>query len=302
MPQAAAEQRLLKLSIAVTVVVAAIGVVFGLLSGSLSIVFDGVFGAIDAAMSGLALFVSRLVSRVADNRRFQFGYWHIEPMVLAFNGGTLMLLCFYAFLNAVGSILDGGRRLDFDWAMAYAVAVGIVAFGMFFYARHRNRRIGSDFIRLDAQSWLMSAAITSALLLAFAAAWALEGTRYAHFTPYADPIVLAMLTICLVFVPIRTVRKALTEILLITPPELDDHVRRVMDDVVKRHGFKTYTSYVAKVGRAQFIEIHVAVPPGMQLDNVSTVDAIRREIAGAIGGEGPHRWLTIDFTADPRWL
>mgnify|MGYP002640684545 FL=1 len=101
MPQAAAEQNLLKLSIAVTIVVAAIGVVFGLLSGSLSIVFDGVFAAIDAAMSGLALFVSRLVSRVGDNRRFQFGYWHIEPMVLAFNGGTLMLLCFYAFLNSV---------------------------------------------------------------------------------------------------------------------------------------------------------------------------------------------------------
>ncbi|MGQ0583843.1 MAG: cation diffusion facilitator family transporter [Reyranella sp.] len=302
MPQAAAEQGLLKLSIAVTVVVAAVGVVFGLLSGSLSIVFDGVFGAIDAAMSGLALFVSRLVSRVADNRRFQFGYWHIEPMVLAFNGGTLMLLCFYAFLNAVGSILDGGRRLDFDWAMAYAVAVGIVAFGMFFYARHRNRRIGSDFIRLDAQSWLMSASITSALLLAFAVAWSLEGTRYAHLTPYADPVVLAVLSIVLVFVPIHTVRKALTEILLITPPELDAHVRHVMDAVVKRHGFKTYTSYVAKVGRAQFIEIHVAVPPGMQLDNVSTVDAIRRDIAGAIGGEGPHRWLTIDFTADPRWL
>jgi len=30
--------------------------------------------------------------------------------------------------------------------------------------------------------------------------------------------------------------------------------------------------------------------------------AIRRKIATAIGGEGPHRWLTIDFTADPRWL
>ena len=183
MPQAAAEQGLLKLSIAVTIAVAAVGVVFGLLSGSLSIVFDGVFGAIDAAMSVLALFVSRLVSRVADNPRFQFGYWHIERMVLAFNGGTLMLLCFYAFLNAIGSILDGGRRLDFDWAMAYAVAVGIVAFGMFFYARHRNRQIGSDFVRLDAQSWLMSASITSALLLAFAVAWALEGTRYAHRRP-----------------------------------------------------------------------------------------------------------------------
>jgi len=302
MPQSSAEQGLLKLSIAVTIAVAASGVAFGLLSGSMSIVFDGVFSAIDAAMSGLALFVSRLVSRVADNRRFQFGYWHIEPMVLAFNGGTLMLLCFYAFLNASGSFLDGGRRLDFDWAMVYAAAVGIVAFGMFFYARHRNRQIGSDFVRLDVQSWLMSAAITSALLLAFAAAWCLEGTRYAHLTPYADPFILAILSLVLVFVPIHTVRRALAEILLITPPDLDALVRRVMDELVGRHGFKGYTSYVAKVGRAQFIEIHVAVPPDTPLDSVAKADALRREIAEAIGGEGPQRWLTIDFTADPRWL
>ena len=227
---AAAEQRILRLSIGVTVVVSLFGVVFGLLSGSLSIVFDGVFAAIDAAMSGLALFVSRLVSRESDNRRFQFGYWHIEPMVLAFNGGTLMLLCFYAFLNAVDSFLAGGRQLDFDWAIAYAVI------GLHRLLRHVLLRapaptgsIGSDFVRLDAQSWLMSAAITSALLVAFAIAWSLKGTRFGDLTPYADPIVLALLTLCLVFVPIRTVRKALQEILLITPPELDAHVR-------ERHG------------------------------------------------------------------
>jgi len=223
-------------------------------------------------------------------------------MVLAFNGGTLMLLCFYAFLNAVDSFLAGGRHLDFDWAIAYAVIVCVVCFGMFFYEFRANRRIGSDFVRLDAQSWLMSAAITSALLVAFAIAWSLRGTPWHDLTPYADPVVLALLTMVVVFVPIRTVRKALQEILLITPPELDAHVRRVMDEVIARHGFKTYTSYVAKVGRAQFIEIHVAVPAGMRLDNVATVDAIRREIAEAIGGEGPQRWLTIDFTADPRWL
>ena len=75
-----------------------------------------------------------------------------------------------------------------------------------------------------------------------------------------------------------------------------------MDDVVARHGFKAYTSYAAKVGRAQIIEIHVSVTPDTPLDSVTKVDAIRREIAEGIGGEGPQRWLTIDFTADPRWL
>jgi predicted Co/Zn/Cd cation transporter (cation efflux family) len=130
----------------------------------------------------------------------------------------------------------------------------------------------------------------------------LKGTAYEHLAPYADPAVLALLTLVLVFVPIATVRKALQEILLITPPELDARVREVMDGVVARHGFKTYTSYVAKVGRAQFIEIHVAVPPESPIDSVGEADALRREIAEAIGGEGPYRWLTIDFTADPKWL
>jgi cation diffusion facilitator family transporter len=299
---AAAEQRMLRLSIGVTVVVSVFGVVFGLLSGSMSILFDGVFAAIDAAMSGLALFVSRLVAGDNANRRFQFGYWHIEPMVLAFNGGMLMLLCFYAFLNAVDSFLGGGRQLDFDWAIGYAVIVCVTCFGMWGYEFRANRRIGSDFVRLDAQSWLMSAAVTSALLVAFGIALSLRGTAWDYLTPYADPVVLALLTAALVFVPIRTVRKALQEILLISPPELDGHVRSVMDRVIARHGFKTYTSYVAKVGRAQFIEIHIAVPAGMRLDNVAAVDEIRREIADGIGDEGPQRWLTIDFTADPRWL
>jgi cation diffusion facilitator family transporter len=302
MLDAVAEQRLLRQSIAVTVVVSLFGVVFGLLSGSLSIVFDGVFSAIDAAMSGLALFVSRLVSRTGDNRRFQFGYWHIEPMVLAFNGGTLMLLCFYAFLNAVDSFLAGGRQLAFDWAIAYAVIVCAICFGMFFYEQRRNRSIGSDFVRLDAQSWLMSATITSALLVAFGAAIAVRGTQWERLTPYVDPIVLAVLTLGLVFVPIRTVRKALQEILLITPPELDQQVREVMEQIVEKYDFRSFTSYVAKVGRAQFIEIHIAVTPDWPLTSIAAADSIRREIGDAIGGEGPQRWLTIDFTADPRWL
>jgi len=144
--------------------------------------------------------------------------------------------------------------------------------------------------------------ITSALLLAFVVAWCLEGTRYAHLTPYADPLILAVLALILVFVPIATVRRALQEILLITPPDLDLRVREVLDEVVARHGFKTYTSYVAKVGRAQFIEIHVEVTPASGPASLAAADAIRREIADAIGGEGPQRWLTIDFTADPRWL
>ncbi len=70
-----------------------------------------------------------------------------------------------------------------------------------------------------------------------------------------------------------------------------------MDEVIARHAFKTYTSYVAKVGRAQFIEIHIAVPPSAPIDSVGEADAIaardfrgdRRRGASALAHHRFHR-------------
>ena len=85
------EQQVLKISIAVTFVLAVAGILFGLLSGSLAIVFDGMFNVVDMIMSILALLVARLLTS-EGSRRFQYGYWHVEPMVLVFNGSTLILV------------------------------------------------------------------------------------------------------------------------------------------------------------------------------------------------------------------
>jgi predicted Co/Zn/Cd cation transporter (cation efflux family) len=52
------EQHLLLTSIAATLVIGALGLVFGFLTGSFAIMFDGVYATIDASMAALAL-VSR---------------------------------------------------------------------------------------------------------------------------------------------------------------------------------------------------------------------------------------------------
>ncbi|HOW74821.1 MAG TPA: cation diffusion facilitator family transporter [Candidatus Competibacteraceae bacterium] len=301
MTSSEAEQKVLKRSIGITVAFASSGVLLGLLSGSQSIVFDGLFSVIDTLVLMLALAAARLVQREGD-RRFQYGYWHIEPMVLAFNGSVLMFLCLYAFINAVDSFLEGGRELELDWALGYAVVACVVTFSMYFYERRENRRVRSELLRLDTQSWFMSALIATALLVAFALAWAIKGTRFAPLAPYVDPTVLALLTLYLITVPIKTVRRALNEVLLITPPKLDQVVRTVMDEVVQRHGFRRYTSYIAKVGRACFVEIYVVTPADFQVGSIARLDAIRQEISTAIGDQGSYQWLIVAFTADERWI
>jgi cation diffusion facilitator family transporter len=291
------EQRVLKLSIAVTVLLAAAGIVFGLISGSLSIVFDGMFNMVDSAMSLLSLWVTRLLTK-KGSRRFQYGYWHVEPMVLVFNGSTLILLCAYALVNAIGSLLSGGRELDFDWAFVFASLMCILSIVMYVYIRQKNLKLNSEFLRLDTQSWLISAAISSSLLIAFGIAMLTEGTHYDNFTPYIDPIILAVLTSCLIFVPIPAVRDAMRDMFLVAPFELDQKIREFLDDLVIRQRYIKYASYVAKIGRAQFIEINIVVPPNYSISGVESLDAIRREIKDAIGGENQMQWLTVTFTTD----
>lgn len=296
---APSEQTVLKQSIAATVVVGVTGVIFGLLSGSVSIVFDGVFSAVDASMTLLALGVTQLIPK--PSKRFQMGFWHIEPMVLLFNAGLLTLLSFYAMVNAVGSLLSGGNHLAFDWAIAYAAVVVVICAVMFFYVRRANRPIGSEFLALDVRAWAMSGAITSALLVAFAIAAALKGTTYEYVTPYVDPAILIVLTLCLIPLPIRTVLQALKEIFLVAPAELDERVRQAAANAVERHGFADYRTYVAKVGRSKTIEVYLIGTPETKVGTLAELDRIRAEIGEEIGDPGHDRWLTIAFTGEARW-
>ena len=104
------EQAVLRLSIAMTFVVAAVGIGFGVASGSASIIFDGIYSLTDAVMTSVALLVSSLITqRLSERRqarlvqRFTMGFWHLEPMVLGLNGILLSGAAIYALVTAVGS-------------------------------------------------------------------------------------------------------------------------------------------------------------------------------------------------------
>ncbi len=138
--------------------------------------------------------------------------------------------------------------------------------------------------------------------MAFLIAALLQGGPYEHWTPFVDPAVLAVLTLCLVPVPLRTVFEALKDIFLVAPPELDNRVRKVAADTVARHGYADVRTYVAKVGRSRMMELHFVVPADHPRQTLAEFDRVREEIAAAIGGAPSDRWLTVAFTADPKWV
>lgn len=302
------EQAVLRLSIAMTFVVAAVGIGFGVASGSASIIFDGIYSLTDAVMTSVALLVSSLITqRLSERRqarlvqRFTMGFWHLEPMVLGLNGILLSGAAVYALVTAVGSLLTGGHPLQFGRAILYATVVLIVAIGMAIHNRHANRSIRSNFVALDVQGWTISAALTGALLAAFVFGWAIQGTALAPLSPYVDPAVLALVCVIVIPLPVPTIRRALADILLITPSDMLAEIDAVAREVVARHGFLDHRAYVARVGRGRQIELYFIVPQGQPPRPLEEWDAIRDQIGEAIGGDITNRWLTIAFTTDPEW-
>jgi len=295
------EQHLLKLSIVVTIAVGVLGVASGVLMGSQAILFDGMYSLVDVVLTAASLAVSRLVA-FEGSPRFQYGYWHLEPMVEAFGGAILALSCVYAAVNAVLGLLAGGHAMSYGFAMAWAGLLCAVGMAMSAYMRRQARRLQSGLLALDARSWLVSGSLSFALLVGFGAAIAMQGGPLARWIPFVDPAVLLAIAVAMLPVPLRATARAVREVLQVAPGDLDREGKAVVEQVVEEHGFLEFTSHVAKFGRARFVEIHILVQPDHRFDSIADADRIRREIATLLDAERRRFWLTVDFTGDRAWL
>lgn len=303
------EQGALRLSILCTACMAVSGIIFGLIAGSFAIIFDGIYELTDAGMTLLALLVANMIrastsgepinSRLAE--RFTMGFWHLEPIVLVLNGALLIGAAIYALIHAIDSIMTGGRQVHFDYAVIFSLLSLIGGLIVAYVIIRSNRTIRSEFLSIDAKSWLIGGAFNMAWLLAFSFGLLIEGTSWDWITPYIDPVVLALVCLIVIPIPIGTVRQAVADILLVTPYALKEQVDATAQRMVERYGFLFHRSYVAKVGRGRQIELNFIVPTNWPAKRLEEWDAIRDAIGREIGDDDPDMWLTIIFTTDPEW-
>ncbi len=286
---------------AITVAFAVVSMVVGLWLRSSSITFDGFYLLIDGAMTAIALWTVRLIAR-GDDRRFQYGYWHLEPMLALINGLVLSFACVYAFLDGLNGLLAGGRDVQFGLGAVYAALSSVASFGMFAYVRHSARHLDSQMLDVDSRAWLMSGVLSSGLCLSFVVGGALARSDAAWLAPYVDPAILMIVAVCLAPFPVVTLWRAAPDVLLIAPAALDQRMRQVAADVARKYDFVDFNSHVTRSGRQQFVEIGFVASSGATALSFAELDQIRHEIALALGGVSPGYWLTVDFTADSRWI
>ena len=294
------EQATLKFSIALTVLLGLVGVASGVATGSQAIIFDGMYSFVDVVPTIVSLIVVKLIAH-GSSHKFQYGYWHMEPLVAVLRDSILVVACVYAAVDAINGLASGGTDVAYGMAASWAGALSIIGIAMTLFLHRRAKQLQSPMLKIDSRSWLVSACLSLALLLGFGFALGLNGTRFERWIPYLDATALLIIALAMLPVPLIGLWRSLGEVLQVAPDELDSQVHSVMESIVRERTFVDYSSYVAKVGRARFIEIHVLVAPDSRIDT-AIADSIRRDIATRLNAVFPNFWLTVDFTADRAWL
>lgn len=298
----ASETGALKLSIVVTALTGVAGIAAGFMIGSRAIMFDGMYSFVDVLLTFGALAVSKLLI-LEPTRRFQFGYWHLEPLIGTVESAILATVCIYAAISAVQGLTSGGQAVSYGFGyLVWAVVLSVSGMAMAVYMGRLARAQGSILLAVDARGWIMSGLLSLALLAAYGIAVALDGSAYNHWVPYVDPTMLLCMSLALLPIPLKTLFATIKDVLELAPIDLDRRVRSILDTLTRERGFLRYTSHVAQVGRVQFVEIHILVPVDFRVETVGAVDDIRREIAGRLEASWPQTWLTVDLTADPQWM
>jgi cation diffusion facilitator family transporter len=296
------EQRTLMMSLVAVAGVALLSLAWGVAIESDVVILNGVFSMVSLIGSVLYLTAARLVTRPAD-RRFQYGYAHVEPLVSGANGLLVLVICVYAFINGIEGLRTGGDAVSPAGVVWFGALSGVICIAVGVYEWAMARRTGSQLLRNDAREWLIDAAFSLVTLIGFAVVWWLEEPWRTLWARHADSALVALLALLFMPVPLGVLRQTMREMLHMADAdrELAARVEAVMAEVAAEHDVASHSTHVAKVGRSSFIEVNIVAGPRFALQTVAQQDGLRARIWQSLDLAPDRAWLSVIVTADPRW-
>jgi cation diffusion facilitator family transporter len=295
------ERFALKLSALGYLLLAVLGIGFALLSRSDAIMLSGFFSLISFVMVLLSLKVAELVL-IPDDEHFHFGYAHFEPFLNTIKGLLILAVCAFSLASAADAMLRGGRPLDPGWALVYAAIASIACFAIAAIERRIAEKTHSPLLEVDVKNWTLDAVVNTGVGVAFLLALGMAGTRWSAAVPYVDPALLTLLVALLIWVPLKTVKDNVLELLQNAPDQAtQEEVRARFDRAVEGVAIEKRYVRMVKIGRFFYVLCQLVMPASFRLSRVKELDEIRKRIADNLEGVHPKLVLDTIFTEDESW-
>jgi cation diffusion facilitator family transporter len=295
------ENRTLLFSAGTNLFVGVVGLLVAAFSSSQAILLDGLFNLTYFAMGLFTLKVAGLVQQ-GDDERFPMGYAFFEPLVNGIKGMLVLGVSIMALTGAIQALLSGGRAIAAGQAVAYGIFASTACWSLAAVTHRGAKRTGSPLVAADAENWLVNAAISSAVLLAFVGIFVIRNTDFAFLVPYVDPSLVLLVVLISISVPVRMAWQALMELLNRAPShEILQHAHDIVAECTERLPVQNLFVRVIQPGRTRMVLAHVVLPEDFQVDGLPTLDAVREKTLKELKKAHGATVLDIVFTADPVW-
>ena len=295
------ERGALFLSAAGALLVGCVGILMWRVTGSDAILLDGLFNIIFFLTALFTVKVSRLVFQ-PDDEAYPFGYAYFEPLVNGLKGALILGVSLLALFGSLAALASGGREIAAGAAIGYGVFATTVCGVLAFVLRRTSARLSSPLVDADAKNWLVNAAISAVVALAFVAIPVMQALGFDAVVPYVDPGLVAAVVLLTLSVPVRMAWQALMQLVNRSPPpEIRNPiialVKATLSDLEPRELYVR----VLQAGRTRYVAVHLVLPEDFPVTGLPQLDAIRARLQHALSAHHPRIFVDLVFTADPRW-
>ena len=293
---AIAEERGLKASMALAVVLSVAAIGLGVWTGSRVLVLVAEVEVIGVTMSWIALRASRAVD-AGLTERYPYGRDGLTPLLVAVQGLAFAATIVFAATDAVIVILEGGGRVGAVIVAAYALVAAVASVVVAAWLR-RNAE-GSELMAAESARWAgagirrfviaVGAGLAAGLALLAGIEWPLD---------YIDPVLVLVACALMAPAPVRLLRRGLGELLEGAP---DGHtllaIERAVDGVTGRFDLPGADVRSTKLGGKLYVDVIYVLD--QDTATIGQEDAVRRAVNAALAPLPFDVWAHVEFTADP---
>ena len=163
-------------------------------------------------------------------------------------------------------------------------------------------RGATDLVRAEAAEWMGDALLSIGTLAGFGIALALQLTGNDALARYVDPAMLVLTSAIYLKIPARLASEGLREVLTMSAaPAVREQVTAVVDDVAREWALAEPVVRLSKVGSRLDVEVVFLVEAASTARTVEEFDRVRAELDERLRATGLEPWMSVEFTADPRW-
>ena len=198
--------------------------------------------------------------------------------------------------------MEGGRTIQMGGAVTYGVLASAASWTLAIVTRRASERVDTPLMRADAANWIVNAAVSSAVLAAFASLYLLKHLGQTAILPYVDPAIVIAVVVFSIGIPSRIAWTSLMELLnRAAEPEAVATVRETAREALGNLPVRRLAVRVTNPGRIHMVLAHVLFEPGRS-PGASELDAVRNHMGDALLAKDPYVVLDVVFTEDPRWF